>query len=512
MDRNISFGTIVATLGSILIACGIAWLIAQNWHAMPAAVKIIVLLMLVSGSYIGAFLLREKGYPGIAKALLVLGALLYTLSIFLIAQIFSTDASLQGFAMLLLLAWVGVVIAAYIFESPVTLFIGLVEFTIWIIMQFAAFAERANEFAFGILALYFLGVGVILYGLHLVHRSWKHSFTRTYLHFTALFILIFTYLLSFQLTLPTLWEDSGASTPLLLLLGFIIIVGIAAFIAGLKLLGSELTKQESLGFLAVIGIILTVILLSLAVRNTVGTCYAQNCYSYSTQDECAGAPEQMDCAWSNSYCQQRSCGTYTDQQQCVGDTGLNCEWYDNSYCSFKTCSNYRNAADCEASDLDCTWTNSSYYGYCSGADQQAYDKQYERQRQLQEQCGKLTSHDACASQETCDWRSGVNFWGGRSQGMPPIMWFAWIWANIVLIIVILAIIWYGTINHDTRLINLGILFFSLMVITRYIGFMIDLWGYMSLALVFITGGGLLLLGGWAIERWRRRLTEQAVTK
>ena len=41
--KGASFGTIVAVFGSILIALGIAWLIAQNWHQMPAPLKIIIL-------------------------------------------------------------------------------------------------------------------------------------------------------------------------------------------------------------------------------------------------------------------------------------------------------------------------------------------------------------------------------------------------------------------------------------------------------------------------------------
>ena len=46
-----SFGTIVGVIGSILIALGVAWLIAQNWHQMPAPLKIIILLGATSAAY-----------------------------------------------------------------------------------------------------------------------------------------------------------------------------------------------------------------------------------------------------------------------------------------------------------------------------------------------------------------------------------------------------------------------------------------------------------------------------
>ena len=56
--KGASFGTIVAVFGSILIALGVAWLIAQNWHQMSAALKIIILLIAISGAYIAGNMLK----------------------------------------------------------------------------------------------------------------------------------------------------------------------------------------------------------------------------------------------------------------------------------------------------------------------------------------------------------------------------------------------------------------------------------------------------------------------
>src|SRR3989344_675762 len=131
----VSFGTIVAVFGSILIALGVAWLIAQNWHQIPSPLKIIILLSATSAAYAAGSVLRVREYEGIGKALLVLGALLYTLSIFLIAQIFSTETTLQGIAWLLLLSWVGIAAAAYIFDSSASLVVALVEFVVWLFVQ-----------------------------------------------------------------------------------------------------------------------------------------------------------------------------------------------------------------------------------------------------------------------------------------------------------------------------------------------------------------------------------------
>ena len=50
--KGASFGTIIAVIGSILIALGIAWLIAQNWHQMPSPLKIIILLLVTASAYL----------------------------------------------------------------------------------------------------------------------------------------------------------------------------------------------------------------------------------------------------------------------------------------------------------------------------------------------------------------------------------------------------------------------------------------------------------------------------
>ena len=52
------------------------------------------------------------------------------------------------------------------------------------------------------------------------------------------------------------------------------------------------------------------------------------------------------------------------------------------------------------------------------------------------------------------------------------------------------------------LINLGLLYFTALVVTRYIDL---LWGMLPNSLVFIGGGAALLAGGIMLERQRRRL-------
>lgn len=110
----------------------------------------------------------------------------------------------------------------------------------------------------------------------------------------------------------------------------------------------------------------------------------------------------------------------------------------------------------------------------------------------------------CSSQNDCKWQPTTSYW---SRGkVPGSVWFVWILMNIFFILFILTVIGYGTLIKSSSIINLGITFFILDVISRYIGFMMDLYGYkFLLPIVFITGGILLIGGGWLIARWRKKL-------
>lgn len=373
--KGASFGTIVAVFGSILIALGVAWLIAQNWHQLPSAVKIIILLSATSAAYIAGTMFKVKGYTGIGKSLLVLGALLYTLSIFLIAQIFSTKVTFQGQAWLLLLAWAGVFASAYIFDSPVSLVIALIELVVWIVIQYMAFIEvRDDLISPGILAFYFLMTGILLYGLSLLHRSKGYKFAKIYQLWTAFYFLLFTYILSFQTLLPLMWpKEATSTTPSLVFLFFIAITALATLIIGLmwSISNKTVKNKEISAFVAVV-VLLAVII-----------------------------------------------------------------------------------------------------GLTSFVSSESHDILY-------------------------------RLFGGKGE-VSSSLWALWIFANIVFIAMILGAIFYGTWQKLPNMINLGIMFFGLDIVTRYIGFIMDLWGYTSLSVIFITGGVILLVGGYFIEKWRKNL-------
>ena len=266
LKQSVSFGAIVATIGAVLIALGIAWLIALNWADMPSALKVLILVFATAGAYTAGVLLRINDYEKIGGSLLVLGALLYTLSIFLIAQIFNLAVSLQANAFLLLLSWAGIFIAAYIFDSSPSLVIALAEFLFWISLQYFSFVELfRGDFSVGILAIIYLVVGVGLYGLTQVHKSRDHEFSSVYRYWTAFYVLLLTYVLSFQSLLPILWPYGFSLTANILI--FLIIISFIAIV--LAIVGifmsvnkNKLSGKEVIGFVGLV--FLYILLISLA--------------------------------------------------------------------------------------------------------------------------------------------------------------------------------------------------------------------------------------------------------
>ncbi len=88
-------------------------------------------------------------------------------------------------------------------------------------------------------------------------------------------------------------------------------------------------------------------------------------------------------------------------------------------------------------------------------------------------------------------------------------WFLWVFINMLFIGFILLVIAYGKDIESEAIVNLAIGFFSLEIITRYIGF---IGGIGNLAIFFIVGGILLLVLGWILSKWRKDLVEDIHNK
>lgn len=78
-------------------------------------------------------------------------------------------------------------------------------------------------------------------------------------------------------------------------------------------------------------------------------------------------------------------------------------------------------------------------------------------------------------------------------------------SNILFLIAVLGVMSLGYIRRYPAYINTGLLFFALFVFARYFDIF---WKMLPRSLFFITGGLLLLVGGFMLERKRRRVIRQ----
>ncbi|MEW6663326.1 MAG: DUF2157 domain-containing protein [Bacillota bacterium] len=120
----------LALLGSILVGIGVILFFAANWEVMPRWMKIAVVILSFTLSYLSGHYLTHirRDFPKVGYALICLGSILYGSAIWLIAQIFHLQAEAgMGF----MLWYLGVIPIAYLYGSSLNLFLALATLTAW---------------------------------------------------------------------------------------------------------------------------------------------------------------------------------------------------------------------------------------------------------------------------------------------------------------------------------------------------------------------------------------------
>lgn len=453
-SKSNRFIAIVAVIGAILIFIGFAWLIANNWHQIPNAAKIFILVFAILAAFTSGVKIRQNNHLGVGRALITLGSLLYLISVFLIAQIYATPSGLQGDAWLLFLCWTVILLIAYILDSNESLVISMITFFIWVILQYLASISSLsfssdNELIFSVI-LILLGAGALLFGLSILHNSLGHRFTNTYRFWTVFYFSGIFYLLCFQYLLPMISEysfEGGAFSPFFMIFMLICFFGfiIGVFFAGRK--NSSLLK-EILGFVGVLVVLFILVLLTKIGAGLMGHCGEKTCYDFKSELECASAPTPLVCGWETK-----------------SSTGLSTDF----------CGDLRTG--------DARWSTAVY-----------------------EICIKNNNHEEnCIQNPLCKWQPTSDFFNvGR---LPTNLWLLWILNNAVFIGFIILILWYGQQVGSTKIVNLALLVFILDIISRYIGFWMDFKGYFTFSVLAIFGGIMLILGAWLIPKWRKNLLE-----
>jgi uncharacterized membrane protein len=266
--RGSTFVNIIAIIGAILIFVGVAWLIAKNWHQIPDVIKISILVFSTFASFISGVLLRQNKHEGVGRSLIILGALLYILSLFLISQIYNLATSMQHYAWLLFLAWTIILITAYFLDSPENLVISMLTFFPWAILQYLSSLPKTNlfsqgEIVFGLVSI-FLSAGAILYGLSIFHNSIKHKFTNPYRFWTIFYFILIFYVLSFQSLLPILSKYSFEASTFSIFLVLFVFLCFIGFVIGtlFAIAKNSISIKEIVGFLLSFNILFILILLT----------------------------------------------------------------------------------------------------------------------------------------------------------------------------------------------------------------------------------------------------------
>ncbi|MFA6022904.1 MAG: DUF2157 domain-containing protein [Candidatus Pacearchaeota archaeon] len=468
------------------------------------------------------FIFRKKLKNQKGDLFFFIGALFLSISLFLICKTLGLEMNLQNISWIFLISLIIFFITAYVFSSKSTLFLAMTYSFIWVSTQFLAFYNLINSsnLSLGILLFYYLSLAILFYSFSLIHKNSENGFGNVYKIWTAFYILLFGYALSFLDFSLFIWAKGvESSIGAYILLALLIIVSLSAFIFSLfKLDGNKNLKKEVLGFILII-LLLVIIVSSAGLANyssgnsDKGYCSLQSCSIYKNINECSSAPEKLNCFWynnvySNGYindkgiCSSAACYYGKNETDCLKLSKFGCSWNESSTynrCNTPPCYDYRNKEECNSIN-GCGWNNNTLL--CRSNLDNSFDDSYH-------ECSKYNNnYEGCKQASYCKWTSDTfSFYFHKSNEAPISLLLYWIFANIIFIIIILAIIGFGNLESSKGIINMGILFFSLEIISRYIGFIMDYWGtnYNSIAILSIVGGVLLIGGGLGIEMWRRKL-------
>ena len=272
----------LATLGGILVGVGIILFIGSNWQAIPASIKIALLLISVGITYLSGYWLKyQRDFPRVGGALVFLGTLLFGGSIFLIGQRYHMQVGDPN-----LLTWwfVGVIPLAYITRSRTILTLALLaalgmvgyRATLWLESYYG------NLEFFAWVGLY-LVLGVLLYVLGTAHSDDQRFqlYARPYyalgvvLVFSALYLLTFKFLYEdvfYRLfetdPLPRIFMTRFNITAAIAFAGVVVAFGVTIRKKGISLYRVPYDLVGAL-FLIAIGYFIVLLPLDGAVLNTI---------------------------------------------------------------------------------------------------------------------------------------------------------------------------------------------------------------------------------------------------
>ncbi len=166
-DGSGKFLAIVSIIGAVLIAAGIALLIAAHWNEIPRGVKIATGLLLMLGFHAGGWWLREVHgeYRKTGEALHWIGSCLFLANIALVGQIYNIVSRPPN---AFLLWWLGIAALPWLLRSKAQHVLLLIAFGIWFGFEVnerggLIYCESDRQvLLYALLGLVYLGAGYCL--------------------------------------------------------------------------------------------------------------------------------------------------------------------------------------------------------------------------------------------------------------------------------------------------------------------------------------------------------------
>ncbi|WP_273792521.1 DUF2157 domain-containing protein [Brucella anthropi] len=111
-----SLGSVLATLGGLLLGAAVIMLVAANWQEMPRLMRIGLIFVLIWVSYLGGSWRQSRGDKMLPAALYIVGAASFGAGLALVGQMYHLSGDIHSAA----IYWsVGVLVSAFLLRAPV---------------------------------------------------------------------------------------------------------------------------------------------------------------------------------------------------------------------------------------------------------------------------------------------------------------------------------------------------------------------------------------------------------
>ena len=190
------FVTAISVVGALVLAGGVVLLFASQWGELPTWFRTGTIIAGMLASYAAGYaLIYRYDMQRVGSALLLLGVLLYEAGLFLLAQIYNMPVDSP---ILLLLAAIGTMPLAYLFESRIVLLIAIANVTGWLITEMVQRYGDSPKTESALLVVAAFGVALYALGhLHELRRA-TAAFADTYAIAGLLVVLGLVYVFTFD--------------------------------------------------------------------------------------------------------------------------------------------------------------------------------------------------------------------------------------------------------------------------------------------------------------------------